>query len=216
LLSGLLGGLYSSTITTVALAKMSKEENRDHMFTGAIVLASGVMYLRILLLVAIFNRQLAAALVAPFLALSALALIAGWLWSRRSDETSASSFDLRPKNPLELGSALLFAGLFLGISVITRLAAEHMGSGGVLGLASIMGVSDVDPFILGMTQTTGPHISLTTAAAAIVIAVTSNNIIKGIYAYIFGSHKTGRMALGLLVALAIIGLSPLLWLYRVG
>jgi uncharacterized membrane protein (DUF4010 family) len=65
-----------------------------------------------------------------------------------------------------------------------------------------------------MTQTTGEHISLTTAAAAIVIAVTSNNIIKGIYACIFGSRKTGRMVLGLLVALAIIGLSPLLWLYH--
>jgi uncharacterized membrane protein (DUF4010 family) len=77
-----------------------------------------------------------------------------------------------------------------------------------------MGVSDVDPFILGITQTTGAHISLTTAAAAIVVAVTSNNIIKGIYAYIFGSGVTGRTALGLLVALAIIGLSPLLWLYH--
>lgn len=213
LISGLLGGLYSSTITTVALAKMSKEESRDHMFTGAIVLASGVMYLRILLLVAIFNRQLAAALVAPFLALSALALVVGWLWSRRADEKSTSNFDLRPKNPLELGSALLFAGLFLGISVVTRLAAERLGNGGVLGLASIMGVSDVDPFILGMTQTMAAHISLTTAAAAIVVAVTSNNIIKGIYAYIFGSRETGRMALGLLGGLAIVGLSPLLWLY---
>ena len=66
------------------------------------------------------------------------------------------------QNPLELRAALLFALLFLGMLVATRLAVVYLGRAGVYGLATVMGVTDVDPFIMGMTQSAGsiqqPHI----------------------------------------------------------
>jgi len=77
-----------------------------------------------------------------------------------------------------------------------------------------MGVSDVDPFIMGMTQAGGTTTSLTVAAAAILIAAASNNLVKGIYAFSMSDRKTGIQSLSLLAALAAAGLAPLVWLMR--
>jgi len=77
-----------------------------------------------------------------------------------------------------------------------------------------MGVTDVDPFIMGMTQSAGGITSLKVAAAAILIAAASNNLVKGIYAYSLSDRKTGVESLGLLAGLALAGLAPLLWLAR--
>jgi uncharacterized membrane protein (DUF4010 family) len=79
-------------------------------------------------------------------------------------------------------------------------------------LAAIMGVTDVDPFIMGMTQTAGSLTPLKAAAAAVLIAAASNNLVKGIYAYSLADRKTGVQSLVLLAALAALGLAPLLWI----
>jgi len=75
-----------------------------------------------------------------------------------------------------------------------------------------MGVSDVDPFIMGLTQAAGKLTPLNVAAGAILIAAASNNIAKGIYAYSLADRKTGRQSLLFLAALAAAGLIPLFWL----
>jgi uncharacterized membrane protein (DUF4010 family) len=75
-----------------------------------------------------------------------------------------------------------------------------------------MGVTDVDPFIMGMTQAAGSLTPLKVAAAAVVIAAASNNLVKGIYAYSLADRKTGVQGLALLTALAALGLIPLFWL----
>jgi uncharacterized membrane protein (DUF4010 family) len=72
----------------------------------------------------------------------------------------------------------------------------------------------VDPFIMGMTQAGGASTSLTVAESAILIAASSNNLVKGIYAYSMSDRKTGIQSLYLLVGLAIAGLAPLLWILR--
>jgi uncharacterized membrane protein (DUF4010 family) len=76
-----------------------------------------------------------------------------------------------------------------------------------------MGVTDVDPFILGVTEASGRSTPLVPAAAAILIAASSNNLVKGIYALMVADRRTGRMSLALLVALAVAGLVPLAWLW---
>jgi uncharacterized membrane protein (DUF4010 family) len=91
--------------------------------------------------------------------------------------------------------------------IITHYAVVYLGKAGLYSLAAVMGVVDVDPFILGMTQST-----VAVAAAAILIAAASNNLVKGIYAYAFSDRKTGLQSLALLAALAALGLGPLLWL----
>jgi len=212
-LAALLGGAYSSTVTTVVMAKRAKRENHPHLFSAGILIACGMMYLRLTALLALFNRQLLAVLIVPFLVLAVAALIIGWLWSRRADEsTEEVKREYEPRNPLELLTAFMFAGLFLVMLIVTQLAVTYLGKGGVDILAAIMGVSDVDPFIMGLTQAAGKLTPVNVAAGAILIAAASNNVAKGIYAYSLADRKTGRMGLLFLLGLAAAGLIPLIWL----
>ena len=215
LLSALLGGAYSSTVTTIALARRAAAEQQPHLFAGGTLVASGMMYLRLTLLLALFNHGLLHLLWRPFVVLAAAALVAGWLWSRIPDAVSQNiSRKFQPSNPLELRAALLFALLFVAMIVVTHLAILYLGAKGVYALGAIMGLADVDPFILGITQSAGADASLTVGAVGIVIAATSNNVIKGFYAYAFADARTGLQSLGLLLALAIAGLTPLIWLFQ--
>jgi uncharacterized membrane protein (DUF4010 family) len=137
----------------------------------------------------------------------------GWIWTRRADASAqAIHREFEPKNPLDLLTAFLFAALFLGLLVATQLAVTYLGKGGLNTLAAIMGVSDVDPFIMGLTQAAGTITPLKVAAGAILIAAASNNIVKGIYAYSLADRKTGLQSLIFLIMLAAAGLVPLFWL----
>jgi uncharacterized membrane protein (DUF4010 family) len=215
LLSALLGGAYSSTVTTIALARRSATDQQPHLFAGATLVASGMMYLRLALLLALFNRGLLGKLGLVFVVLAGAAVLGGWLWSRIPDPVSQDvSRKFEPKNPLELRAALLFAVLFLAIIVVTHLTITYLGQKGIYALAAIMGLSDVDPFIMGITQSAGQDTSLIVGAVGIAIAASSNNLVKGLYAYAFSDRKTRLQSLCLLVALALAGLTPLIWLLR--
>jgi uncharacterized membrane protein (DUF4010 family) len=212
-LAALLGGAYSSTVTTIVMARRSKQEEHPHLFAGGILIASGVMYVRLAILLALFNRQMMVLVDLPFLVLAALAILTGWLWTRRADPTAQSmQREFEPSNPLELGAALLFAGIFLAMLIATQLAVTYVGRAGVNTLAAIMGFADVDPFILGMTQAAGTLILAKTAAAGALIAASSNNLAKGIYAWSFAHHRTGLQSFVFLVSLALLGLVPLFWI----
>ncbi len=212
-LAAFLGGAYSSTVTTVVMARRAAREPHPHLFAGGILIASGVVYLRLVALLALFNRQLMSLLAIPFLVLAGVATGIGWLWTRRADASAqAVQREFEPNNPLELLAAFLFAGLFLAMMVATQLAVTYLGRAGVNTLAAIMGITDIDPFILGMTQAAGALTPLKVAAAAVVIAAASNNLVKGIYAYSLADRKTGVQSLSLMAGLAAVGLVPLLWL----
>jgi uncharacterized membrane protein (DUF4010 family) len=213
MLAALLGGAYSSTVTTVVLAKRAKLECRPHLFSGATLVASGMMYLRLAGLVMIFNRSLIALLGVPFLVLAGAGIACGWLWSRVPDaKVGDVAREFEPKNPLEMRAALGFAVLFVAMLVATHLVVTYLGKAGVYSLAALMGVTDVDPFIMGMTQDAGGNAPLGVAAAAILIAASSNNLVKGIYSFSLSDRKTGVLSLSLLAVLAVAGLTPLLWL----
>ncbi len=215
LVAAVLGGLYSSTVTTIVMARRAARENRPHLFAGGTLIASGMMYFRLTVLLGIFNRHLLDLLWPSFAVLAGLALVSGWLWSRLADSrTGTVSREYQPKNPLEFRAAFLFGILFLGMVVVTHYALVYLGKAGLYSLAAVMGVVDVDPFILGMTQSTGTNTPLAEAAGAILIAAASNNLVKGIYAYAFSDRKTGVQSLALLAALAVLGLIPLVWLAR--
>jgi uncharacterized membrane protein (DUF4010 family) len=212
-LTAFLGGAYSSTVTTVAMSRRAARENRPHLFSGGILIASGMMYLRLSALLMLFNRQLGVTLAPACLVLAASAIATGWFWSRRPDaQDSVIKREFEPNNPLELMAAFLFAFFFLAMLVITQLAVTYLGRAGVNILAAIMGVTDVDPFIMGMTQAAGTLTPMKVAAVAVMIAAASNNLIKGIYSYSLADRKTGIQSLSLLIALAAAGLVPLLWL----
>ncbi len=214
-LAALLGGAYSSTFTTFVMARHAREAKTPHCYSGAILLASGVMYFRFLALIAFFNIELMRRLALPFLILGAIGVAGGWAWSNLPDggEKGADAGYLT-KNPLELASAFSLAVVFVAMLVATNFALVHLGRGGIYGLAVLSGLAPVDPFIMGLTQTAGKLTSLGLAAAGVVVAAASNNFAKALVAVALADSKTGRQTLFLLLGLTAMGLLPLLWVAR--
>ncbi len=213
ILAAILGGAYSSTLTTVAMSRRAARGQQAHLFAGAILIASGVMYLRLAILLALFNSELMKLLTPSFAVLAALAVGAGWLWSHLGAMKSEGlKRDYEPDNPLELSAAFLFAGLFVALLIATHLVVVHLGETGIYALATIMGVTDVDPFIMGLTQAAPALTPIPLAAAGILIAAASNNVAKGVYAYVLAPREVGVQSLILLLVLAALGLVPLLLL----
>jgi uncharacterized membrane protein (DUF4010 family) len=209
-LSAVLGGAYSSTVTTLVLARQGKEDSHPNLFAGSILAASGVMYARLALLMALFNRGLMLKLAPAFAALAVLGGVAGFIISRRPDGKAPLEPRQVEKNPLELKAALLFALIFIAMLVVTNLARLYLGRLGLYALAAVMGATDVDPFILGITQSSA--LPLVPSAVAIGIAAASNNVMKGIYALSFAGRQTGRRSFLFLLALALFGCLPFVFM----
>jgi len=186
LLTGILGGLYSSTATTFILARKSKEQPEVKGYISGIVLATTMMYLRIFLLAVFFNMDVAMGLLpyfAIFVALSAGLSFMFWKFDKSEKDVAGPVIDKEQNNPLELKTATVFAFLFILFSVVTTYVFKHYGASGINGLALIVGVTDIDPFILNLFQHNG---NITTAAIifAVVTAISSNNLLKLIYSLV--------------------------------
>lgn len=203
LIAAVLGGLYSSTATTVVLAREASQEGFSPEISAGIVAASAMMYLRIVIVCAIFNAGLARVLLLPLAALGVLAGIAAYVLSRRSGKTLGTHLPAR--NPLQIGTALLFAVLLVAISLLSNWVVANMGRDGVLALAAVVGFTDIDPFVLSIAQGGAAVAGVAVSAAAIVIATSSNNVLKALYAVLFSRPRTSYLASTILVALALIG-----------
>src|SRR5260370_39817868 len=109
-LAALLGGAYSSTVTTFVMAKHAREAKTPHYYSGAILLASGVMYFRFLALIAFFNTELMRRLLLPFLILGAIGVAGGWAWSSLPDGgANGADAGYLTKNPMALAWAFSLA-----------------------------------------------------------------------------------------------------------
>jgi uncharacterized membrane protein (DUF4010 family) len=214
-LAALLGGAYSSTFTTFVMAKRARTVKTPHGYSGGILIASGVMYFRFLVLVGLFNGPLVHQILVPFLVLGVIGIAGGWAWSELPDAAGPDSpGSYLTKNPLELASAFSLAIVFVFMVVATEYAAMRLGRQGIYGLAVITGLAPVDPFIMGLTQTAGKVTPMALAAGGVVVAAASNNFAKAFIALAFADRKTGKQSLLLLLALTALGLLPLLWIAR--
>lgn len=206
LLTALFGGAYSSTVTTVVIAKRSKAQPDPWLYSGATIMASGVMYLRLAVLLWIFSSTLGWALGPRLLILCAATTLAGYLLTcvgRGCRAAAPLVADTDVRNPLEIGTAVLFAALFVGVSVVTQIVGRHLGSTGVYALAAVIGMVDITPFVLSLTQMVGHTTPLSVAAVAVVLCAGSNNLLKGVYALVFGERRAAIAAfLGLIVLAA--------------
>ncbi len=205
--TGILGGIYSSTATTIVLAKKASISQSHYLLSASIIIATALMYLRLLGIAYVFNAKIASNLLIPFAALSLLTAIIAFVLFKKSKKSQTIQSDTpeTDKNPLELGTAFLFAFLFIAMATITHFVLKNYGDLGLNILSFIVGFTDIDPFVLSILSS---KFDVTTAQAstAIMIATGSNNILKAVYAYAFSKNKTGVLssaALTLLGALTI-------------
>jgi uncharacterized membrane protein (DUF4010 family) len=192
LLTGILGGLYSSTATTLILARREKQGLSGGQALPAIMIANAMMYLRVLFLAFIFNKSIAQQLMVPFFILFAVCLALSKFFSIRPRPGSDTGFEEKvqpgtdtinsgPKNPLELRTAALFGLLFVIFGLVTQYVTKNYGNPGITSLAWIVGVTDIDPFLLNLLQQKAV-ISQMIIVLAFINATNSNNILKMIYA----------------------------------
>jgi len=202
----LLGGLYSSTATTVVLARRAKRDpGLVPQARAGITLATAVMYLRVLVIVSVFNFPLAKELAPALIALGVAGLVTGTVQYRFATRTQKSSEDRAPaeqRNPLELGTAAIFAALFLIITVVSTWVGSEFGRSGIFVLGAVVGVADIDPFVLNLAQGGVADLSASVAAAAILVATASNNLLKASYAAVFAGWRVAFPALASLTSLA--------------
>ncbi len=184
-LTGLLGGIYSSTATTVILARKEKQSPAGAQTVSAIMIANGMMYLRILFLAFIFNRPVALQLAIPFLVLFLVTFGLSKFASAKAIQTAPNetveASQASGKNPLEIRTAAIFGILFVVFALVTDFVLKSYGSAGITSLAYVVGVTDIDPFLLNLLQQkTG--IEQLTIVLAILNATNSNNLLKMVYA----------------------------------
>ncbi len=210
ILTGILGGMYSSTATTIILARKSKNMPESNKVSAAILLATTMMYLRIFLLALFFNQEIALKLLPSFVVfIIASSLLAFYFlkFQQTKQRQKVDSHTFEPtNNPLEFKTALVFAALFIFFGIITGFINKMYGTGGLNVLSFIVGVTDIDPFILNLFQSKW-NIDSTALVMAVLNAITSNNLLKMIYGLSFGDkliHRQLIVGFGILIFLGLI------------
>jgi uncharacterized membrane protein (DUF4010 family) len=178
-LTGLLGGLVSSTAVTLGFAQRSRQEpGQIPPLALGILVAWTVMFFRVVLLVAAVDRDLAPGIGIAMAAFGVPSLAICWLlWRRQRPAETAS---VSPgQNPFELGEAIRFGLLFGVITFAARAAQVYLGDAGLYLAGAIAGLTDVDAIALSMAQLAhGDPGSAGPASRSIVIAVASNTLFK--------------------------------------
>jgi uncharacterized membrane protein (DUF4010 family) len=205
-----LGGAYSSTVTTVALAReqgrLGPLAARRADLTIGIILATAVMYVRFDVIVAFFSPKLGLLLLPAMAVCCALAAaIAGWRWLRRPRQSASPITKLPAPNPLQLGAAVTFAASYVVLAVASAWVGRNFGERGVYALATLTGFTDANPFVLSLAQGGVAGLPLRAAAAAVLVAASSNNVLKACYALAFGGARAARPAALALFLLAAVG-----------
>ncbi len=178
-LSGLLGGVVSSTAVTVAVGRAAQSvPERGRAALQAAILASSVMYLRIIVLIAFIGPQLMPYIWWKCAILSGAGVLLALLTPRKAPPDKGQ---VAPPlhNPFEITPAILFAAIFVVLMVLTSVVKGTLGDSGLLGLAAIVGIADIDPFILSLARP--GETAAAVAVSAMIVAMMSNTIAKGIY-----------------------------------
>jgi len=195
LLTGIVGGLVSSTIITWTFSKRSREnEALSRSFSAAILFASTIMPVRVLLWIYIFNKSLLAKLALPLALIVAAGFLYAFILMKRNSE-KISDGEIKPDNPLNLIEALKFGGLFAGILYFVHFAVVYFGSKGILIASAISALSDVDAITISLAKMSDPSISALIISNGILLATLSNTLVKLAIAITKGSRELKRHVL---------------------
>jgi uncharacterized membrane protein (DUF4010 family) len=204
-LTGLLGGLISSTSVTLTFGRLSaRHESQSAALATGAVAASSILFLRVAVVVAILDSSLLPVLawwiVAPCVAGFVAALI---LWKTAS---AAGAAPPEPRNPLQIRSALEMALLFQVVLFAVHAVRAWVGDSGLIPSAMVLGLTDVDALTMAMTKGVSTGTTLEAAAQAIAIGILANTLLKAVVAVAVGARPFGwRVAVSLTaVALPIV------------
>ena len=176
-LTGITGGLVSSTAVTLSFARRSQDEPAAAAALACgILLAWAVMFGRVLVIVLAVNIGLVYRLLPPFAAMGLVTLLVAWLLYRRGGET-AELQDVPLKNPFSLTAAAKFAVAFAVVLLLVKVTQFYFPGGGVYIVAALAGLTDVDAITLSMAEYAKAN-PPTAAAIAVVIAALSNTVVK--------------------------------------
>jgi uncharacterized membrane protein (DUF4010 family) len=207
LVTGLLGGMISSTNVTFTFARMSRADGAiERPLAFGAVAANAMLYPRVLVATAILNRavvpELYPYLIAPAAVAAAIAALGAW---RSPGEAGP---EMSVQNPLQLSGALQMAVLFQLVLMAVHVARNWWGASGVLTTAAVLGLTDVDALTVSMTRDVAYTVSTTVAATAIAVGVLANTGMKLGLALFFGSARFRLIAGGALaLMLAVLGLA---------
>ncbi len=196
LVTGVLGGLASSTATTLAFARLARSDAAlaPVLAVGA-VLAGSVTFLRVLAVASVFNAALVQPLAAPLGIMAATGFL-GALALRLGGANAGGGEGARPEmeemtNPLDLGMAVKFAALLAAVIVAVEYFRLWFGAAGVFAVAALSGVTDVDAVTISMARMAGADFAPVVAAQAIVLAVSVNTAVKAGVALAAGGPRIG-------------------------
>jgi uncharacterized membrane protein (DUF4010 family) len=213
-LTGLLGGLASSTAATLALARHARRQPAlaDAAAAGALA-ACGVMFLRMAVLVAFIQPSLLHRLGVPMSVTgSVLILLASWHWRRRLTP-AGSAEEVESVATFDLGTALAFGGFLAAMAVLVPAARQWLGDAGIYALAAVSGLADVDATVISMSRAqANGALSVGTTVVAIGLTTLVNMGTKAGIAWTTSGAAVGRpvlrgyaigMGIGALAAFAV-------------
>lgn len=193
LVSGIIGGLYSSTATISVLARKCKEARAEEVpeYVAAMIFAISMMYLRFLILILIFSLEIFLIIYPYLIIMSAVtAGIAFYLHRKVEAEGVLQQIEggSQQSNPLEFKVALIFALLFVVFTILTHYTLIYAGTGGLNVLSVVAGFSDITPFILNLLGNTGT-IAVSVIVACSLQAIIVNVLMNMIYAIGFSNRR---------------------------
>jgi uncharacterized membrane protein (DUF4010 family) len=205
-MTGLLGGLVSSTAVTLSLSGRAKEHPgiADACAAG-MVLAWTVMCPRVLAAVAVVHPDLARRLALPLGAAAVAGALASALLYRKTRAAAAEAEPVVLKNPFELGTAVKFGALFALVLVLSKLAVDQWQGTGLVVTGALAGTTDVDAVSLSAAKLAHGGVGLGIAAAAILVACGSNTLVKAGIAWTVAGWAFGRRVLPAVLAMLVAG-----------
>lgn len=201
-ITGIAGGLASSTAVTLTLSRLAREHpgQRAHMLAG-ILLSGATMMARVLVVVALVNASLVGKLAAPIgvagLTLAGIGLL---LLRLKPGDAEAGRRELTLVNPFELGTVLKLGALLTAVTIAAKVLTGFAGAAGAYALAAVSGIADVDAVTLSMSRLAMDQIGPDTAVRAIGIVVAVNTLAKSALGWMTGGAELGRRMLAASVA----------------
>ncbi len=213
-LTGLSGGLVSSTAVTLAFAKQSREEGgrSDDALAGGLLLAWAVMGVRVVFIAAVVFASLVRPLLLPFGALTVVTLGASAFFLRRARaQEPAAAGEVVLKNPFSLTSAAKFGLLFAVVLLVVAGVERYFPGRGYYLVAALAGLPDVDAITLSMAGLArAGGIEPATAVGALVVAALANTLLKCGMVVATASGRLRRSMVTVTVALVAVGVAAIL------